>query len=96
MRLKCEAYSTLNECDEDPSVEERLRERFIQSVAIPPSGALLAPAALYLTAILEYVFFSVCFDGHVLLTELLHIFQGHVRVRIFDKNSDSRCESSGY
>ncbi|KAF9450949.1 hypothetical protein P691DRAFT_757736 [Macrolepiota fuliginosa MF-IS2] len=53
LRLKCEAYSTLNESDEDPSVEDRIHERFIQSVAVPPSAALLAPAALYLTAILE-------------------------------------------
>lgn len=56
LRLKCEAYSTLNESDENHSVEDRLQEHFIQSVAVPPSAALLAPAALYLTAILECVF----------------------------------------
>lgn len=59
LRLKCEAYSTLNESDEDPSVEDRIQERFIQALVVPPSATLLAPAALYLTAILEYVF-SVC------------------------------------
>ncbi|KXN89456.1 hypothetical protein AN958_05618 [Leucoagaricus sp. SymC.cos] len=53
LRLKCEAYSTLNESDEDPSVEDRIQERFSQTVAVPPSASLLAPAALYLTAILE-------------------------------------------
>ncbi|KAF5364267.1 hypothetical protein D9756_000282 [Leucocoprinus leucothites] len=53
LRLKCEAYSTLNESDEDPSVEDRIQERFVQTAAVPPSAALLAPAALYLTAILE-------------------------------------------
>lgn len=57
LRMKCEAYSTLNESDEDPSAEDRIQARFAQSLVTPPDGALLAPAALYLTAILEYVVF---------------------------------------
>lgn len=38
-------------------MEHRIEERFSQAVAVPPSAVVLAPAALYLTAILEYVFF---------------------------------------
>ncbi|KAJ3561732.1 hypothetical protein NP233_g10012 [Leucocoprinus birnbaumii] len=59
LRLKCEAYSTLNESDEDPSVEDRIQERFSQATSVPPSDTLLAPAALYLTAILEHILTSV-------------------------------------
>ncbi|KAI0041572.1 hypothetical protein FA95DRAFT_1576284 [Auriscalpium vulgare] len=50
MRLKCEAYSTLNDSDEDAQAEARLAKRMGQ--ASPPK-TLIAPAALYLTAILE-------------------------------------------
>lgn len=67
LRMKCEAYSTLNESDEDPSAEDRIQARFAQSVATPPDGALLPPAALYLTAILEYeIFFSSSFGEYLL------------------------------
>jgi hypothetical protein len=55
LRLKCEAYSTLNEEDEDPASEGRINEMFGKVHPHPPRTALLDPAALYLTAILEYV-----------------------------------------
>ncbi len=55
LRLKCEAYSTMNDTDEDPEVEKRLNERMINAGGTaPPHTSLMAPAALYLTAILEY------------------------------------------
>ncbi|TFK46896.1 hypothetical protein OE88DRAFT_1738950 [Heliocybe sulcata] len=62
LRLKCQAYSTLNDADEDPEAESRLYDRLLASgqVLVPPKPALLSPAALYLTAILE----SIC--EHVL------------------------------
>ncbi|KAF9478399.1 hypothetical protein BDN70DRAFT_879999 [Pholiota conissans] len=53
LRLKCEAYSTLNEQDEDPNAESRINETFGKVHPHPPKDALLDPAALYLTAILE-------------------------------------------
>ncbi|EGO02382.1 hypothetical protein SERLA73DRAFT_178295, partial [Serpula lacrymans var. lacrymans S7.3] len=56
LRLKCEAYSTLSDTDEDPEAESRLYERMDVDGVTPPKEALLTPAALYLTAILE----SVC------------------------------------
>ncbi|KAI0758113.1 hypothetical protein C8Q74DRAFT_1168048, partial [Fomes fomentarius] len=56
LRLKCEAYSTMNDSDEDADAEKRLQQRMEASGSTtPPSPALLAPAALYLTAILECV-----------------------------------------
>lgn len=55
VRLKCQAYSTLSDSDEDPQAEARLAERL--GKALPgvssPKPTLVAPAALYLTAILE-------------------------------------------
>ncbi|EIM88094.1 uncharacterized protein STEHIDRAFT_167449 [Stereum hirsutum FP-91666 SS1] len=54
MRLKCEAYSTLNDSDEDPQTEARLNARL--GSPSPRKAALVAPAALYLTAVLE----SIC------------------------------------
>lgn len=55
LRLKCQAYSTLSDSDEDAQAEARLTERMSQgdSGASPPQATLVAPAALYLTAILE-------------------------------------------
>ena len=60
LRLKCQGYSTLNESDEDASAEARLNDRMIQAGVTPPKPNVVAPAALYLTAILEYVVFSSC------------------------------------
>lgn len=58
MRLKCQAYSTLSDSDEDPQAEARLTERMGQTAAgvTLPKATLVAPAALYLTAILEYAY----------------------------------------
>ncbi|KAJ7265494.1 hypothetical protein B0H12DRAFT_200736 [Mycena haematopus] len=54
LRLKCEAYSTLNETDEDSAAVARLQEKMTQlGGTTPPIPALVAPASLYLTAILE-------------------------------------------
>lgn len=58
LRLKCSAYSTLNEEDEDPAAEARVDEIFAKTHEFPPSVVLLDPAALYLTAIIEYVLFE--------------------------------------
>jgi hypothetical protein len=52
MRLKCEAYATLNDQDEDLDAEKHLYGRM---GGTPPSTALVAPAALYLTAVLECI-----------------------------------------
>ncbi|KAH7909454.1 hypothetical protein BJ138DRAFT_1067025 [Hygrophoropsis aurantiaca] len=60
LRLKCEAYSTLSDTDEDSDIETQLYEQMRADGSPPPKQPLLAPAALYLTAILE----SVC--EHVL------------------------------
>lgn len=59
LRLKCQAYSTLSDSDEDEQAEMRLAERMSHAAASisPPKPTLVAPAALYLTAILEYVLF---------------------------------------
>lgn len=54
LRHKCEAYSTLGELDEDPEVEARLQARMAQaSPNVPPNISAVAPAALYLTAVIE-------------------------------------------
>jgi hypothetical protein len=55
LRIKCEGYSTFNESDEDTSAETRLNDRFSKGGGTPPPPTLVAPAALYLTAILECV-----------------------------------------
>lgn len=55
LRLKCSAYSTLNEDDEDPAAELRVNGIFSKAHSHSPQTTLLDPAALYLTAILEYV-----------------------------------------
>ncbi|KAI0750620.1 hypothetical protein C8Q80DRAFT_1099245 [Daedaleopsis nitida] len=56
LRLKCEAYSTMNDSDEDADAEKRLQQRMeATGSTAPPNSALMAPAALYTTAILEYV-----------------------------------------
>ncbi|KAI0355400.1 hypothetical protein OH77DRAFT_323425 [Trametes cingulata] len=56
LRLKCEAYSTMNDSDEDAEAEKRLQQRMeAAGSSSPPNPSLLAPAALYLTAILEAI-----------------------------------------
>ena len=54
LRLKCEAYTTMNDLDEDDEGEKKLRVRMLEAGSTtPPDDRLVAPAALYLTAILE-------------------------------------------
>ncbi|KAF8272472.1 hypothetical protein EI94DRAFT_1783555 [Lactarius quietus] len=60
MRLKCEAYSTLNDSDEDAQAENKIQERLQSQGVEPPKSIVVAPAALYLTAILE------CICEHIL------------------------------
>ncbi|KAF8897917.1 hypothetical protein BD779DRAFT_1492950 [Infundibulicybe gibba] len=56
LRLKCEAYSTLNELDEDPVAEGRIHETLgLTNGPALLKSTLVAPAALYLTAILEAI-----------------------------------------
>lgn len=55
LRHKCEAYSTLGELDEDADVESRLQTRMLQASSNPPNATAVAPAALYLTAVLEHI-----------------------------------------
>ncbi|KAH9965988.1 hypothetical protein BC827DRAFT_1265066 [Russula dissimulans] len=55
MRLKCEAYSTLNDEDEDAQGESIIQERLRSQGIDPPKSIIVAPAALYLTAILECI-----------------------------------------
>lgn len=53
LRLKCEAYSTLSDTDENSDAEARLFQRMSVEGVPPPKQTLLAPASLYLTAIIE-------------------------------------------
>jgi hypothetical protein len=53
LRLKCEAYSTLSDTDENSDSEIRLKERMDADGVPPPKQEVLAPASLYLTAIIE-------------------------------------------
>ncbi|KAJ7129197.1 hypothetical protein C8R44DRAFT_776139 [Mycena epipterygia] len=60
LRLKCEAYSTLNESDEDAAAVGRLQEKMAHlGGTTPPVPGLVAPASLYLTAILEHILSNV-------------------------------------
>jgi hypothetical protein len=76
LRLKCEAYSTLNETDEDSGAERRINDKILSGGGVPPTTALVAPAALYLTAILEYVTTMFLFSSSN------WPLQGYVRVRM--------------
>ncbi|KAI0030527.1 hypothetical protein K488DRAFT_16885, partial [Vararia minispora EC-137] len=58
VRLKCEAYSTLNDSDEDSQAERRLNDR-LGSPELGCSPTLVAPAALYMTAILEHILSNI-------------------------------------
>lgn len=71
----------MNDTDEDGEAEKRLQHRMEgMGSATPPSAALLAPAALYLTAILEYV--SHLFLRVLPLLTFSAVLQGHLRVRL--------------
>jgi len=53
LRLKCAAYSTLNDSDEDPNAEACVMEKMRDAGVVPFTSVRIAPAALYLTAIVE-------------------------------------------
>lgn len=54
LRLKCEAYSTLNDTDEDPDAEGKWQSKLREGGDYwNERQAEVAPAALYLTAIIE-------------------------------------------
>ncbi|KAF8607679.1 hypothetical protein BDV93DRAFT_519697 [Ceratobasidium sp. AG-I] len=55
LRQKCEAYCTLGELDENVVVEAALQEKMVSAGLGAPKAEQVAPAALYLTAILEHV-----------------------------------------
>jgi hypothetical protein len=52
--MKCEAYSSLGDQEDDNQTEAHLHARMVQAAGEDtPKIATIAPAALYLTAILE-------------------------------------------
>lgn len=54
LRMKCEAYSSLGDQEEDTQAEGVLHARMVQTAGeTTPKLSAIAPAALYLTAILE-------------------------------------------
>jgi hypothetical protein len=55
LRQKCESYSTLGDREENAIVEAALQEKMLHAGPGAPQVEQVAPAALYLTAILEYV-----------------------------------------
>ena len=57
LRLKCEGYTTMNDTDEDSEAIKRVNDKMgVAGSLTPPHTSLLAPASLYLTAILECVY----------------------------------------
>ncbi|KAG6378577.1 hypothetical protein JVT61DRAFT_12842 [Boletus reticuloceps] len=59
LRLKCEAYSTLSDTDENSDAEARLFQRMnVEGIPLPKQ-TLLAPTSLYLTAIIEHIVSNV-------------------------------------
>lgn len=55
MRSKCEVYSTLGDVEEDIDEEDRLQNQMMTASTGPPRASAVAPAALYITAMLECV-----------------------------------------
>lgn len=53
MRAKCEVYSTLGDAEEDIEEEDRLQNQMMLASSGPPKASAVAPAALYITAMLE-------------------------------------------
>lgn len=63
MRLKCEAYSTLNDSDEDTDAEDRWQGKVSGSSGFSLHNVpYISSAALYLTAIIECVHLHPRFD----------------------------------
>jgi hypothetical protein len=55
LRQKCESYCTLGDLEENAAIEITLQEKMLKAGPGAPQVEQIAPAALYLTAILEYV-----------------------------------------
>ncbi|CEL59466.1 hypothetical protein RSOLAG1IB_03399 [Rhizoctonia solani AG-1 IB] len=55
LRQKCEAYCTLGDLEENVAVESALQEKMLSAGPCAPKVEQIAPAALYLTAILEHI-----------------------------------------
>lgn len=56
LRLKCEAYSTFNDTDDDVEAEKRWQSKVTGISGFPMHNVqFIPPAALYLTAIIEHV-----------------------------------------
>ncbi|KAF7789453.1 hypothetical protein EIP86_000398 [Pleurotus ostreatoroseus] len=56
LRLKCEGYTTMNDGDEDADAIKRVNDKMSIATGLPvPHTSVMAPASLYLTAILEHV-----------------------------------------
>lgn len=71
----------MNDSDEDAEAERRLQQRMeAAGSSSPPNPSLLAPAALYLTAILECVP-PVSVSPPLLEADLAALTQGDLRVR---------------
>lgn len=69
----------MNDSDEDHDAERRLNQRMIAAGGTyPPKANLLAPAALYLTAILEYVLSNmpITLLLTTLISEITDIYAG--------------------
>jgi hypothetical protein len=55
LRCKCEVFSTLGDLEENIETETRLQQNLTDHGGLnPPKLSLVAPAALYLTALLNY------------------------------------------
>jgi len=83
LRLKCEAYSTLNDSDEDTDAENRWQTKIIDQAGFPTHNThYMASCALYVTAIIECVtiiFITVCF---LTILSILRICSLQMRVRV--------------
>ncbi|ELU45897.1 hypothetical protein AG1IA_00065 [Rhizoctonia solani AG-1 IA] len=55
LRQKCEVYCTLGDLEENVVVESALQEKMLGGGPCAPKVEQIAPAALYLTAILEHI-----------------------------------------
>lgn len=83
LRLKCEAYTTMNDSDEDEEAERRLNDRMVETGGtFPPKLYMLAPAALYLTAILEYVLIISTISRRLLTCRNIDMFASAYCVRL--------------
>ena len=75
LRLKCESYSTFNDSDDDTDGEKRWQNKVTSTSGFAAHNVqYIAPAALYSTAILEYV----CVPSPASTAQLTSFFSRHV------------------